>query len=380
MTGSIYLDNLATTRLAPAVLTQMLPWLGERYGNPSSSTHKFGWEAAEAVDAARGRVRRLVGARGDSEILFTSGATESNNTVIAGVRGASPENRRHVVTSAIEHASVLAPCQAPIAAGLPATLVAPGRDGVVSVAAVAEAIRPETCLISVMAANNEIGTLQPIGEIAELARAGGILLHVDAAQAIGKVEVDVRRLGVDFLSLSAHKFHGPQGIGALYVRDGALPDGLPAFLLGGGQQEGRRAGTQPVASIVGIGAAAEIAEADWCEDAARMAQLADRLRETLERHAGDVAFNGGGLPGCLNFSVSGVLADALIAATPQLAFSAASACSAHHGGDSHVLRAIGLDRAQRQGSVRIGIGRENTLEEIDLAAELLSEAIERLRP
>lgn len=378
----IYLDCLASTRVDPEVLEAMLPWFGERMGNASSSTHSYGWQAADAVERAREQVAELIGADRGAEIVFTSGATESNNTVIQGVAQSAFGLGAHVIASSIEHPSVLSPCAAIDPRVISVTLVKPTPDGLIEPERVADALTPDTSLITVMVANNEIGTLQPVADIANIARGAEVLIHVDAAQALGKMEIDVQRLGVDLLSLSAHKFSGPQGIGALYVRGETPTTGLPALLHGGGQQQGRRGGTIPVALAVGLGAAASLAMARWREDARRMTHLGSRLLDRLHAEVPDICVNcakAARLPGCLNFSIPGVLADSLIAATPGLAFSSGSACSSHHGGGSHVLAALGLSQSQRDGSVRVGIGRENTAQEIDTAADLLIGAVRRLR-
>jgi cysteine desulfurase len=234
--SSIYLDNLATTPLAPEVFDAMRPWLEQHFGNAASSTHEFGWHAAEAVEAARDEVTSLIGARASPEVVFTSGTTESNNTIIKGVADAHAPAPVHVVTTAIEHSSVLAPSEVIVRRGAEVTLVSPGGDGMVDVDAIVGALGPHTRLVSVMFANNEVGTIQPISEIADAVHEHGVLLHVDAAQAVGKTEVDVEEFGIDVLSMSAHKLYGPKGVGAIYIRDGALPQGLPPLLHGGGQR------------------------------------------------------------------------------------------------------------------------------------------------
>ena len=382
MTATIYLDNLATTPTAPEVRGAMLPWLDQQYGNAASATHGLGWAAAEAVEVARDEVARLIGARASPEVIFTSGATESNNTVLKGIVDAHLGAPVHVVTTAIEHSSVLAPSEALGARGARVTRVGAGRDGRVDVDAIVAALRPDTRLASVMLANNEVGTLQPIGAIAEALRERGVLLHVDGAQAVGKVEVDVQALGIDVLSVSAHKLYGPKGVGALYVRADALPDGLPPLLHGGGQEFGQRAGTLAVAQIVGFGVAAALARERWRDDAAHLGELTAGLWSHLRAELGDdVRLNGSSerrLPGCVNFSIDGVNADALLAATPRLALSTGSACSSHQAG-SHVLRAMGLGRARERSAIRVGVGRYNTAAELALAGTMLVEAARGLR-
>jgi len=382
MDTPIYLDNLATTRLAPEALKAMLPWLEDRFGNASSSTHQFGWDAAEAIEDARDDICQLIGASHSSEVIFTSGATESNNSVLKGVAARLDGSPRHFIASAIEHPSVLVPCGVLADQGTRITLVSPDSNGLIHPEEVEHAICPETRLISVMAANNEIGSLQPTSEIAKVAHDNGVLLHVDAAQAVGKIDVDVQRFDVDFLSISAHKFNGPKGIGALYIRSNAFPQGLHPLLHGGAQEAGGRAGTVPVAQVVGFGAAAKLTRARWRDDARRLVDLSTRLWSHLSSEIPEISLNGhldSLLPGCLNFSVSGVLADSLIAATPGVAFSSGSACSSHHGGDSHVLMALGLDQEKRRNSVRIGIGRDTSVADVAVAGDILIRAIKTLR-
>jgi cysteine desulfurase len=286
-----------------------------------------------------------------------------------------------VVTTAIEHSSVLAPSEVIARRGAAVTLVDPAGDGVVDVDAVVGALSPETRLVSVMFANNEVGTIQPISEIAAAVHEHGILLHVDATQAVGKTEVDVEEFGIDVMSISAHKLYGPKGVGAMYIRGEALPQGLPPLLHGGGQEVGQRAGTLPVAQIVGFGAAAALARAQWRENATRVGSLTSHLWNHLRAELSGVQLNGSledRLPGCLNISVAGVDADALIAATPGLALSTGSACSNRRGG-SHVLRAMGLSRAREQSAIRVGIGRYNTPAEVMTAGTMLVDAVRRIR-
>jgi cysteine desulfurase len=377
----IYLDNLATTRLAPEVRDAMLPWLDEGYGNASSSTHWFGWAALDAVDQARDEVADLLGVH-SSQIVFTSGATESNNTVIKGIYEAFAGSSTHVVTTAIEHPSVLVPCEFIAGRGASVTFVLPGADGIVDPDEIVRAIRPDTRLVTVMAANNEIGTLQPLMEIGHIARSRGILFHVDAAQAIAKTEVNIDEAGIDFLSLSGHKFHGPKGIGALYLAPDVVPGGLPALLHGGGQEGGRRAGTLPVAQIVGLGVAARIAIPRWRDDARRARELTAMIWERLTSNIDGVLLNGSRqrrLPNCLNLSADDVSADALIAAAPELALSSGSACSSQHGGGSHVLAALGVSPACQRSAFRLCVSRYTTAEDIETAAAILIDAVQRIR-
>lgn len=373
----IYLDAMATTPLAPEARQAMLPWLGGRVGNPSSSTHRYGWEAADTVEKERSEVAAAIGLAPGSRLVFTSGATEANNTVILGLGQGDGPRPAHIVSTTFEHASVRAPIRAVVGSGASFTEVASGSDGVVDPDAVADAIRRDTRLISVMAVNNEIGTVQPIEEIAAVARSHGIPLHVDASQAIGKIHLGTA--GIDFLSISAHKLYGPVGIGALCI--GPSAPALSPLLHGGGQQHGRRPGTLPVAQIVGFGAACRLVAAEIDSDRDRIATLAKSLTERL-RSLDGVALNGSEerrVPGCINVAIEGVLAEALIATTPEVAISAGSACSSGSGSGSSVLRALGLSPARSSCSVRIGISRYTTRGEIDRAAALLLAGIGRIR-
>lgn len=377
----IYLDNLATTRVDPRVLEAMLPWLADGYGNASSTTHEFGWEAARAVEVARTDLTDLIGARLSSEILFTSGATESNNAILKGIVEGTGTNKRHIVSTEIEHPSVLSTCEALRRQGHEVTFAKPNGDGIVDPDEIGRAIRNDTCLVSVMLANNEVGSIQPIKEISCITRSRKVPLHVDAAQALGKVAFPIEALGIDLASFSAHKLYGPKGVGAIYVST-SLRHRLQPLLHGGGQEFGFRSGTLPVAQIVGFGVAANIAASQLREDAERVALLWSELWSYIVSRIPEIRLNGSTvhrLPGCLNFSVPGVLADAVIGAVPELALSSGSACSSHHGGGSHVLRAMGLDASQQRSALRIGIGRFNTAEEIQRSGVLLVDAILRLR-
>ena len=387
----IYLDNNATTPVHPAVLEAMLPYLGGEFGNPSSA-HHFGQRARQAVEHAREAVAALIGAR-PSEIVFTSGGTEADNAAIFGVvehalrtLGRSGGAAPHVITTAIEHDAVLNTCRALEQRGVSVTYVPAGRDGIVRADAIREAVRPETALISVMRANNEIGTLQPLEEVgAVVAEAGAaeadILLHTDAVQSAGKVAIEVNRLGVDLLSLSAHKFYGPKGIGALYVRKGTE---LDPFVHGGANERGRRAGTENVAAIVGLGKAAELARTELAEIAAHFAELRDRLEQGLLARIAGARVNGEvkrRVPNTSNLLLPGVESESLVIALDLagLACSAGAACSSGAVDPSHVLTAIGLTAAEARASVRFSVGRMNTREEIERALEIIPAAVARQR-
>ena len=382
----IYLDHNATTPLHPAVLEAMLPYFGAEFGNPSSA-HHFGQRASQSIEHAREAVAALIGDR-SSEIVFTSGGSEADNAAIFGVMGYALRSQTksagsppHLITSAIEHDAVLNVCRALETRGVSVIYVPVGRDGIVSPDAIRSAIRPETALISVMRANNEIGTLQPIAEIGRIATEAGIPFHADAVQAAGKIPVDVNRLGVSLLSLSAHKFGGPKGAGALFVRKGVAIDPL---LYGGQNERGRRAGTENVAAIVGLGKACEIVRSDLAEASAHVAELRDRLESGLLARIPGARVNGDPArraPNTSSLLLPGVESESLIIALDLagLACSAGAACSSGAVDPSHVLTAIGLTPAEARASLRLSLGRTNTREEIDRALELIPAAVARQR-
>lgn len=382
----IYLDNNATTPVHPAVLEAMLPYFGADFGNPSSS-HHFGQRARQAIEHAREGVASLIGAR-SSEVVFTSGGTEADNAAIFGVLELAVRAQRqtadaspHIITSAIEHDAVLNAFRALESRSVSVTYLPVGREGVVSPDAVRSALRPETVLISIMYANNEIGTLQPIEEIGRIAAEADVLFHTDAVQAVGKVPVDVNRLGVDLLSLSAHKFNGPKGAGALFVRKGVEIDPL---LHGGPNERGRRAGTENVAAIVGLGKASELVRAELAEASVHLSQLRDRLESGLLARIPGARVNGDPghrVPNTSNLMLAGVDSESLIIGLDLagLACSAGAACSSGATDPSHVLTAIGLTPAEARASVRLSLGRTNTREDIDTALELITSAVGRQR-
>lgn len=360
----------------------MAPYWSDEFGNAASRTHAFGWRAEAAVEVARESIARAIGARDPAEIVFTSGATESDNLAILGVaRAARPRGADHVVTVATEHRAVLEPCEALGREGFAVSVVGVDRDGRVDPAAIEAALTDRTALVSVMAANNEIGVLQPIDAIAQTCRARGVLFHSDAAQAVGKVPLDVTRSGIDLLSLTAHKLYGPKGIGALYVRSGRPRVRVEPLLHGGGHERGLRPGTLPVPGIVGFGRAVEIAMHERDSEAARLAMLRERLFTRLAG-IGGVARNGHAtarLPGNLNVAIEGIEADALVVALRDVALSTGSACSSADPAPSHVLRALGLPEAAVRASIRLGLGRATTQAEIDFAATRICEEVTALR-
>jgi cysteine desulfurase len=372
----VYLDHNATTPLHPDVLEAMLPWLREGFGNPSS-LHWFGQQARAALDEARGRVATLVGGQ-PSEIVFTGSGTEADNAALRGVAAMAQEPRRAIVHSALEHHAVLNTAKALAAAGWPTRSVRARSDGRIDGDDLQAALREDTALLSLMLANNETGVLQPVEEAAALAHGKGALLHTDAVQAAGKVPIDVKRLDVDLLTLSAHKIGGPKGVGALWVRRGTR---LEALLRGGAQERNRRAGTENVAGIVGFGVAAALAS-DPRAKTARMAVLRDRLEQRLLAIEGsEVNGTAPRVPNTTNVSFPGIEAESLLLALDLagIAVSTGAACAAGAIEPSHVLRAMGLPPARVQGSLRFSLGPETTEEDIDRAAAAVVVAVEKQR-
>jgi cysteine desulfurase len=378
----IYLDHHATTPVDARVLEAMLPFFTGKFGNAASRQHRFGWDANDAVERARKQVAALVGAR-SKDVVFTSGATEANNLAIKGAAkaaagGAGRRTRDHMVTIATEHKAVLDPIARLGRAGWRVTVLPVGPGGAVDVNAVADAVTERTLLVSVMAANNEIGVLQPIRELADVAHAKGAWFHTDAVQAVGKVAFDVEALDVDFASLSAHKVYGPKGAGALYVRRKRVA--IEAEIDGGGHERGMRSGTLNVPGIVGFGRAAEIAREEMASESTRVAGLRDRLLERLRSTTEGMTVNGSmaaRLPGNLNVSFAGVDGEALLVSLDDVAVSSGAACT--QAEPSHVLMALGLGKERALASLRFGIGRATTVDEIDRAASKVAEVVARLR-
>ncbi len=374
----IYLDHHATTPVDRRVLDAMLPFFSERFGNAASRQHRFGWEANDAVERARKQVAALIGSS-TKEIVFTSGATEANNLAIKGTAEAARAKGDHIVTLATEHKAVLDPCKRLEERGWRVTVLPVQRDGLVDLSELENAVTDRTALVSVMAAHNEIGVLQPIREIAAVAHAKGALVHTDAVQAVGKVPVDVEDLGVDLLSMTAHKIYGPKGVGALFVRR-RLPVNLMPQIDGGGQERGLRSGTLNVPGIVGLGAAADIARAEMAVEAKRLAALRDRLLERLRAVVDGVMVNGSldtRLPGNLNVSFPRVDGEALLVSLEGVAVSSGAACTAAE--PSHALLALGLPKDRALASLRFGLGRWTTEAEIDQAGQLVGEVVAQLR-
>ncbi len=387
----IYLDHQSTTPVDARVVEAMAPWWTRDFGNAASRTHVFGWRAEAAVEAARETLAAAIGAADPREIVFTSGATESDNLALQGVVRAARARRGggdHLVTVATEHPAVLDTARALAREGFSVTELPVDGAGFVDPDAVAAALTERTVLVSVMWANNEIGVLQPIEAITSMCRQQGVSFHSDAAQAVGKVPVDVTTAGVDLLSFTAHKLYGPKGVGALYVRKGRPRLRLAPLLHGGGHEHGLRPGTLPVPLIVGFAKAVELAVAEREVEAERLSALRSRLLDRLREGIGEVVVNGAleqRLPGNLNLRVSGIDADALLAAVPEVAISTGSACASARPEPSPVLKALGLSDADVRASVRMGLGRGTTAAEVDAAAERIAAAVrvqrdERSRP
>ena len=373
----IYLDYNATTPIDPEVAAAMLPCIREHFGNPSSA-HVYGVEARRIVEEARGQVASLLGCR-PGEVLFTSGGTESNNHAVKGAARALRRRGNHIVTSAVEHPAVLEVCHALSAEGFEVSVIPVDATGLVDLAALERAIGDRTVLVSVMHANNEVGTIQPVAEIARLARRRGALVHTDAAQSVGKIPVDAADLGVDLLTVAGHKLYAPKGVGALYIREGVR---LETFMHGAGHESGRRAGTENVIGIAGLGAACEAARRDLDGNRERMRKTRDRLQDGLLRAVEGVRVNGHPeqrLPNTLSVSFSGLDAGALLAAMEGLAASAGAACHGTSVEVSRTLRAMAVPLEWARGTIRLSTGKYTTEGEVDRAVEIIAGAVQRLR-
>lgn len=379
MKPPVYLDCHATTPLDPRALEAMRPFFAEHFGNAASRTHTFGWKAADAVATARVQVAALLGVGAPEEIIFTSGATESNNLAIKGVAAALRDKGGHIVTVATEHRAVLDPCRRLEREGFRVTYLPVDKHGWVSPDTVRAALTDRTVLVSVMVANNEVGTLAPLAAIGRFTRERGVLLHTDAAQAAGKVPLDVEALGVDLLSLSAHKMYGPKGVGALCVRRGVA---LAPLLDGGGHEFGLRSGTLNVPGIAGFGKACDLCRQEMAAEEARIRALRDQLHAAITAELEDVTLNGHPaerLAGNLNLSFAGASAEAVMAVMNDVAVSSASACTTAAVEPSHVLRAMGVKPSLAHCSIRFGLGRFTTAEEIACAARRVVEVVRQVR-
>jgi cysteine desulfurase len=375
------MDNHATTPMDPRVLEAMLPYFTEKFGNAASRNHQFGWEAEAAVETAREQIAKLIGATA-KEIIFTSGATESNNLAIKGVAEMYKEKGNHIITVVTEHKAVLDTCKRLEKYGYKVTYLPVKADGLVDLQQLKEAITDKTILVSIMAANNEIGVLQPLEEIGKLCRERGVLFHSDAVQALGKVPLDVNKMNLDLVSLTGHKLYGPKGCGALYVRRKNPRVQLAALIDGGGHERGMRSGTLNVPGIVGFGKACEIAMREMPEESRRVGALRDRLKNKLTSELDEVFINGTTehrLPGNLNISFLYVEGESLLMGINDIAVSSGSACTSATLEPSYVLKSLGLGDDVAHSSIRFGIGRFNTEAEVDYVAGRLVEVVKKLR-
>ncbi len=377
----IYMDNHATTPVDPRVFEEMTPYFTKVFGNAASRNHSFGWEAEDAVETARKQVAKLIGATA-KEIVFTSGATESNNLAIKGAAEMYQEKGNHIITVVTEHKAVLDSCKHLEKQGHRITYLPVDRYGLVDLEELRKAITDKTILISVMMANNEIGVIQPIAEIGKIAREHGVLMHTDAVQAAGKIPVNVDKLNVDLLSISAHKMYGPKGVGALYVRRKNPRVMLAAIIDGGGHERGMRSGTLNVPGIVGLGKAAELAYLEMPEETARISCLRDKLQESIFDRIPEVFINGhptNRLPGNLNISFAYVEGESLLMGLSDIAVSSGSACTSASLEPSYVLKALGVGEELAHSSLRFGLGRFNTEEEVEFTADKVVQAVNKLR-
>ena len=377
----IFMDNHSTTPMDPRVLEAMLPYFTQKFGNSASRNHQFGWEAEEAVENARKQIAKLINCDA-KEIVFTSGATESDNLALKGVVEMYKEKGDHVITCSTEHRAVLDTCKSLEKRGIKITYLPVGKDGLVNPDEVRKAITDKTILISIMLANNEIGTIHPIAEIARIAKEKGILLHCDATQGVGKIPVDVETLKVDLMSFTAHKIYGPKGIGALYVRKKGPRVRLVPQIDGGGHERGMRSGTLPVPLVVGFGKACELCEQEMPTESKRISALRDRLQAQIMGSLDECYLNGHPtqrLPHNLNISFAYVEGEALLMGVKEIALSSGSACTSATLEPSYVLRALGVGSDLAHSSIRFGLGRFTTAEEVDYTAKRMVEAVKRLR-
>jgi cysteine desulfurase len=377
----VYLDNQATTAVDPRVLEAMLPYFTEKFGNAASRSHEFGWKAEDAVENARGRIARLIHAS-PREIVFTSGATESNNLAIKGVAEEYRGRGNHIITQGTEHKAVLDTCKRLETFGCEVAYLPVHSDGLIDLDDLRGAITPNTILISIMYANNEIGVIQPIEAIGKIAKEKKVLFHVDAAQAVGRIPIDVQKDGIDLLSISAHKIYGPKGVGALYVRRKDPRVDLSAMIDGGGHERGLRSGTLNVPGIVGLGRACELCQKEMADESERLRRLRDKLKDAIASGLEGTSINGSmnhRLPNNLNVSFAGVEGDALLMGINDVAVSSGSACTSATLEPSYVLRALGVPEELAHSSIRFGLGRFNTDEEIEYAAARVIETVKRLR-
>jgi cysteine desulfurase len=377
----IYMDNHATTPMDPRVLEEMLPYFMEKFGNAASRNHSFGWAAEEGTETARERIAKLIGAT-TKEIVFTSGATESDNLAIKGVAEMYRERGNHIITAVTEHKAVLDTCKRLEKYGYRVTYLPVQKDGLIDLDDLKRSIDDKTILVTIMAANNEIGVLQPIAEIGKLCRERGVIFHTDATQAVGKVPIDVNKQNIDLASISGHKMYGPKGVGALYVRRKNPRVQLAPIIDGGGHERGMRSGTLNVPGIVGLGKACALSQEEMPQESCRLAGLRNRLRDRITGKLDEVYINGSmehRLPGSLNISFAYVEGESLLMGINDIAVSSGSACTSATLEPSYVLKALGTGDDLAHSSIRFGIGRFNTEAEIDYVADRVIETVERLR-
>jgi cysteine desulfurase len=377
----VYMDNHATTPVDPRVLDAMLPYFTEKFGNAASRNHPFGWAADEAVETARAQVAKSVGASADA-VVFTSGATESDNLAIKGFAEINKEKGNHIVTAVTEHQAVLDSCKQLEKHGYHITYLPVQKDGLIDLDDLRQAVNDNTILVTIMAANNEIGVLQPIAEIGKICRERGVAFHTDAAQAVAKIPIDVNQQNIDLLSIAGHKIHGPKGVGALYVRQKDPQVRLSAIIHGGGHERGMRSGTLNVPGIVGLGKACAIGSEEMPNEARQLTGLRDRLRDRIMSALDGVSINGSmehRLPGNLNLSFAGVDGESLMTGLGDIAVSSGAACTSAKLEPSHVLKALGIDDELATSSIRFGLGRFNTEAEVDYVAVRVIETVQQLR-
>ncbi|MBW0478707.1 hypothetical protein O181_018422 [Austropuccinia psidii MF-1] len=376
----IYLDFQATTPVDPRVLDAMMPYFTNQFGNPHSKTHAYGWESEKAVENARTHVADLIGAN-SKDIIFTSGATETNNMAIKGVGRFYKERKRHIITSQTEHKCVLDSCRVLQDEGFDVTYLPVNGNGLINLQQLADAIRSDTVLVSIMAVNNEIGVIQPLKEIGSIVRAHkGVFFHTDAAQAVGKIPIDVDEMQIDLLSMSSHKIYGPKGVGAAYVRRRPRVR-LEPIISGGGQERGLRSGTVPTASVVGFGEACRLAKLEMQNDHQHVSSLSQRLHDKIKQRCTHIVRNGdpSGYPGCLNLSFEYIEGESLLMALKDVALSSGSACTSASLEPSYVLRALGSSDENAHSSLRFGIGRFTTEREVDFVADKIAYVVNKLR-
>ena len=377
----IYMDNHATTPMDPGVLDAMLPYFTEKFGNAASRNHSFGWEAEKAVDDARRQIATLIHAD-PKEVIFTSGATESDNLALKGVMEMYREKGNHIVTSVTEHRAILDTAKRLEKQGMQVTYLPVDKDGLVNPDEISKAITDKTILLSIMMANNEIGTVNPIAEIGQIAKSRGVLFHCDATQGVGKIPVDVEAMRIDLMSFSAHKIYGPKGVGALYVRRKNPRVRLAPIMDGGGHERGMRSGTLPVPLIVGFGKACEICMKVMPEESKRLTELRERLKEGILKSLDEVYLNGHStkrLPNNLNLSFAYVEGESVLMGLKDIAVSSGSACTSATLEPSYVIRALGVGSDLAHSSIRFGLGRFNTQEEVDYVVKRVIETIQKLR-